>query len=519
MIRFTTVAIIFGLLVAGVLYDRVEQDPNEIAVVPTTPIVTPMLEPAPPLASEWFCPIGSSAPDSYAQAEVMITNLGDEAAVANVDVRTPDGPGASLRVDLEPGATEVVDLATLGIQEAAAAVVEVVGGEGVVGHRIRSATGVAEGPCATASAPTWYFAGGSTTRDTNHYIALLNPFPNDVVFNATFQTATRSRQPGDLEAAVVPARSVLIINVADFVARERVVATTIQTVQGGQLVVERLQTFDGSLGPVGAALEMGVPTPALEWSLPAGRIHADGDNTLSIFNPTDQVAEIDVQFDPLVAADRASYGLVPLEVTVQPGRVTTIDLRLSSEQVGLPLPYELGITVVSANDVPFVVDRWQLTPAIDTDLIGAGGTSERRRQEHGEVPAEEVEGQPENVQVFAQATAKVGAATSRGSSFPSTRWVTADTSLVADNGTVVVVSAPEGALVEVRQLLGGALGSPVRSSVEAQGRAVIPIPNAVANAPLVITADRPIFVEIQIVTPDRLDVVAAVPTRIRSEGE
>lgn len=519
MIRWIAMAVLFGMLAAGVLYDRVEPDPNIAEPEVASLITTPTLEFPPPLASTWFCAVGSSSVDGYAASTVIVTNVSEEAAVANLSVRTDVGPGASLRLDLVGGETQQIDLASLGSHAAAAAVVEVIGGEGVVSHRVQTAAGVTEGPCGSSSSSTWYLAGGATTRDTKQYLAILNPFPNDVVFTATFQTANRTREPGDLDRAVVPARSVRVIDVGEFVAREAVVATTITTGDGSQLVVERLQTFDGSLGPLGAAMELGVPMPSTEWRLPAGRLHDGGDNTLTVFNPTELPAEVDVQFDPLLASDRAAFGLVPLELTVQPGRILTLDLVLQASQLGLPLPYELGLTVTSANGVPVVVDRWQLTPSVDTTLIGSGSTDGRRSpfafpaQTEAEVSEDELI-QQDAAPSFTQPTARIDSAVSRGTDALSTRWVSAYTSLFPDNGTAVVVSAPEGALVEIRQLLGGTLGSPVRGAVEEQGRAVIPIANPVVGAPVIITSDRPVAVEIQIVTADRFDIVPAVPTLI-----
>ncbi len=206
MIRWTTLALVVGLLVAGVLYDRVEQDPNIVAEVPPEVVVAPSIERPSPLEATWFCPVGSTNDGGYAEAEVIITNVGQSPAVANLDVVTDAGPGASLRIDLEGGATEIVPLRSLGSHAAAGAVIEIVGGEGTVAHRLTTATGVTEGMCSSASADRWHVAGGSTTRDARHYLALLNPFPNDVVFEATFQTATRERRPGALETAVVPGR-------------------------------------------------------------------------------------------------------------------------------------------------------------------------------------------------------------------------------------------------------------------------------------------------------------------------
>lgn len=510
MIRWTTALILVGALVAAVLFDRVERDPNEAQVIETVVRPTPAMPFEQTLGSSWFCAVGSAGEGTYADAEVIVTNVGQEDAVANLDIRTSNGAGPGQRLEIPAGASEVVALANLGTFDVAGVAVEIIGGEGVVSHRLTTAAGATEGPCASDASSSWFFAGGATTRDTRHYVALFNPFANDVVFTATFQTPTRTRQPSELEARTVPAQSVLVIEVGEFVAREPVVATTIETVAGGQLVVERLMVVDGALGPIGAAVESGVARPAQSWIMPAGRVHAGGDQTLTVFNPTDSVAEVDVRLDPVDVDDRLLYGLVPIELTVQPGRLATVDLRSIANEFALLLPYDVGLTVTSANGVPIVAHRWQAQPGVDLEAVGAN-VSERRRQNDGEVPADELPPAlvgPE----YEQPTARQGVASSHGSSMSSTRWVAASSTLFADNGTAVVVYGETGALVEVRLLISGSLSSPVRGSVDATGRVIIPIDPVAARAAVIVTADQPVVAEMQLVTPDAFDAVAMVPT-------
>lgn len=510
MIRWTTALILVGVLLAAMLFDRIEQDPNVEQTIDAVERPTPAMAADQTLGSSWFCAVGSAGAGTYADGEVIVTNVGDEDAVANLDIRTSNGPGPGQRLEIAAGTSEVIPLANLGTFDAAGVAVEFIGGEGVVSHRLTTASGTTEGPCASEASSTWYFAGGSTTRDTRHYVALLNPFANDVVFTATFQTPTRTRQPSELEARTVPAQSVLLIEVGEFVAREPIVATTIETVAGGQLVVERLMVLDGALGPVGAAVESGVAGPAQSWVMPAGRIHAAGDHRLTVFNPTDSVAEVDVRLDPIDPEDRAQFGLVPIELTVQPGRLATIDLGAKADEFALLLPYDVGLTVSSANGVPIVAHRWQAQPGINAEAVGAN-VNEKRRQDDGEVPADELPPAligPE----YAQPTARQGVASSHGSSVASNRWIAASSTLLPDSGTAVVVFGEEGALVEVRLLIGGSLGSPVRGSVDATGRAIIPIDPIAAQAAVIVTADRPVVVEIQLVSPEIFDAVGLVPT-------
>lgn len=390
MIRWPIVALVLALLVAGVAYDRVEHVQAASPAPPFEAAVNPvMLEPA-RLSSVWYCPVGSAG-GGYGEHTVEVVNVGRDAAVATVSVLTDQGPGPSIRLDLGPGTRRRVALAELETATAAGAVVEFVDGQGAVDHVVATPQGEARGVCATGASDQWHFAGGATTRDATYRLALLNPFPEDAVFDVRFETAGRSRTPSALQGAIVPAGSVRVIEVhaADVVAREAAVATTV-TLRRGRVVAERLQTFDGALGPVGAALELGAPSPSLETWFPAGRIHEAGDQRLVLYNPGGTVAELDVSLQPFDPALAAAYGLVPLEVSVGPGRFEVVDLRETAQQLGLPLPFEAGVHVASVNGVPVVGERWSLSPPVDTEAIGAGGT-ELSEADRAEEPAAEAE--------------------------------------------------------------------------------------------------------------------------------
>jgi hypothetical protein len=384
--RWPVIGLVLALLVGGVAYDRIEQVEPAVPPPPFEAAVNPiMLDPA-RLSSVWYCPVGS-ADGGYAEHTVEVVNVSDEPAVATISVLTEAGPGPSIRLDVGPGTRRALPLAEIDQAAAAGAVVEVVGGEGVVDHVVETPHGQARGACATGAADEWHFAGGATTRDATFMLALLNPFPEDAVFDLRFVTTGRARTPSAYQGAIVPARSVRVIEVhaPEVVAREAAVATTI-TLRRGRVVAERLQTFDGALGPVGAALQLGAPGPALETWFPAGRVHEGGDQRLVVYNPSGAVAELDVSllpFDPQVSA---AFGLVPLEVSVAPGRFEVLDLAETVAQIGLPTPFEVGIHVVSVNGTPVVAERWTLTPPIDTEAIGAGGTELSDADREGEEP-------------------------------------------------------------------------------------------------------------------------------------
>ncbi|MEZ5378161.1 MAG: DUF5719 family protein [Acidimicrobiales bacterium] len=524
MTRWTAVIVLIGLLVAGVAYDRVDIAPVPEPEVSLPEPVSPAIDASGSLSTVWFCPVGSGSAEGIGLHTLALTNAGDTDAVATINLLNGSGPGPSARIDLPPRSTETFEVAELDQSNLVGAVVEIVGGEGVVGHNVATNRGITQAPCGTETSDSWYFADGTTTRDSSQFIVLLNPFSQDVVFDVEFQTATRTRVPDDLQAAVVPGRSVRLINVGDYVSREANVATKITSVQG-RFAVERLQFFDGQLGPSGVALTSAAIAPRLEWYLPAGRVHDGGDQRVTIYNPGESTAEIDLEFDLADPADRSSYGLVPVEITIAGGRIAVIDLVEELSRAGYPLPAELGVTLRSTNDVGIVAERWQVTPKIDTSLIGAGGTNASigfgrapRRFQDGEdvesqdnaIPDPSLE--PEVVPLI-QATATAGVGISHGSSVLSDRWVVPWMTIGEGEQSVLVVTAPAGALVEVQLMVAGELLPPVRSAVPAEGRAQIPLAGPVADAAVVVTSDAPVAVEVQVVTPEgRLAVIPGVPS-------
>ncbi len=513
VIRRAVLVVVLAVLMAAVSYDRLDQAPTPAEPAEAVELAMPAVTDPAVLSSAWYCPMGVAAGDQT----VHVTNVGTEPVIGSIDVLTGDGPGPSLRFRVEAHDAEQFRLSSLIDATSAGSVIEITGGSAVVGHRIGTSLGMVEGPCATAAADTWHFAAGSTTRDSRQILALLNPSYDDVVFSATFETPTRTVTPGDLEAAVVPARSVRLIEVTDAVSREAVVSTRIETVRGG-LAVERLQLSDGTLGPIGAALTLGVTDAATDWELPVGQVHAGGDAQVVVTNPTDLPAEVDLYLVPDDPADRGRYGLVPEELDIRAGGVVTVDVDELASRLGLPLPVDLGVRVVSANGTPVLAERWHLDPAIDETLIGAGGTNARlqgtrfQTDEGPEVDESDLE-VTDPVELD-QPTPDRGLLVSRGTTVTADRWLFPVVTL-AD--TAVAITAPasdDGAPVEVsiRTITGGVRGTPTTVTVPAEGRMLVPITSTVSVVALEVTASGPVSAEVSLVeTGVRSAAIAGVP--------
>ena len=191
-----------------------------------------------------------------------------------------------------------------------------------------------------------------------------------------------------------------------------------------------------------------------------------------------------------------------------------------------------------------VTERWHFATKVDTSLIGAGGTevaSSRELENPDEGDGPEVTGldgdDPGAVggeivappgeldvpgilggraQELAQPTATVGVATTRGTEVLSTRWVLPWIPTPTPDSTVVIVTSPQEANIEVHVLVNGELQGPLRASIAAGGRAIIPLAVASSGAPVIVTSDAPISVEAQIVVLDGyLATVPGIPTVIQ----
>ena len=572
MVRWGLAFMLVGLVAAGLLYDRlVPVDLDATEVEADQLVVSPSIADPPRLDGAWYCPVGSSSPGGYADHVVNIANLDEDPAVANLTVITEEGPGPRRRIELDPLSTQRIQLAEIQSAEVAGAVVEIIGGRSAVGHTVTTEHGVAEGPCATQASNTWHFAAGRTESDAQEYLVLMNPFPETAVFDVQFQALGRTREPGPLQAAFVEARSIRVIDVNEFVSRDELVAAKITT-DRGRLVVERLQTLDGGAGPTGAALQLGVPTPARSWMFTAGRVHPDGDDLLTIYNPyepdlnadPDPVEETEAEPDssttstvagaategeagqetvidetdsedggapdaegvtlfdeegtttvsielwPSDPADLANYSVVTIQREVRPGTFITIDLRAQAERFEFPLPYELGVFVTSNDaDVPIVAERWQYADRLLLESEVAAGVA----TESGDEEIPELQPPEAVASDLPQPVANRGISTTRGHELFSTRWVIPWVTMVADSTLIAVASADE-ASIEVRILTpDGQWDGPFRATVPAGGRAIIPVTSVAGGASVEVVSDTPVSVEAMVVVPDQaLDVVPAVPT-------
>lgn len=390
--RITSLVVLAGAIAAGLVYEASEPDESvETGVAVPPGVAMPTARAEPTLSSTWYCAGGTASEDGSADHVVVIANPTDTARTAVVTVLTGSvAPAPALPEEageegdeeaaettttsapattttaapttttappsverLEVPAHDRVEVRLGDIVEAqlAGAIVEVDGGEIAVEHQVTGDLGRATAPCSTTASPSWSFPWGVTTRGNRELLVFMNPFPDDATVDIAFATDEGVRDTARFQGFVVPGRSVVGAFVDQDVTRKAQVSAQVQ-VRGGRLVIDRIQLFDGTDGRRGMTLGLGAPTPAETWAFPAGETGEGLVEQVVVFNPQEEVAEVEVE---VLLDDPGELGPPePFELTVQPGRYAAIDLH-AEERV----PADIGHAVIvrSLNGVPITVER------------------------------------------------------------------------------------------------------------------------------------------------------------------
>jgi hypothetical protein len=301
------------------------------------------------LSTTWYCPEGTSAPGGRANETILIANVGDRDARADVTVM-PGGQedpksqrvtvprGAQVRVPVANvlQATEQPDEAGLIVGPGVA--VEVFGSQSVVEHEIDGDVDFAVGPCARHAGRDWYFAAGTTERGAEQNAALFNPFADDAIVDVTFATDAGFIAPADLQSLVVPRRSRVTVPIGNFVRRQAEVATHVH-VRTGRIVAERSLSFTAENETRrGLTLSLGATSPASSWSLPAVVPEAGASHAALVANFDTAATEVEV-----AARFEGDTAATPQPVPVGARSTAAVDLS-SFAASGMPFAVEVQAT-------------------------------------------------------------------------------------------------------------------------------------------------------------------------------
>ncbi|MEY2476746.1 MAG: hypothetical protein QOG87_2061 [Actinomycetota bacterium] len=366
--RGFVVVVLAALLIAAGVVDRGDRSTGVVAGpavdMPTAPAASSV-------SSTWYCAGGTAASGGAADVTVIVANPGTRELKAVVTVIPSEGRRATRQLTVRGNSIQSLRLQDVAKAGYAAAMVDLDGGQGVVEQTVTGALGASASPCASAASDRWYFADGSTRREATMVLALFNPFPDNAIADMSFSTDQGRSVPRALQGLVIPARSLVIRNIGEFVRRRETLATSV-SVRSGRLVVSKLQLHDGG-GRKGMALVLGAPSVGAVWRFPEGYVRDGISENVAIYNPSEQEATVDVE----LALEKGAAE--PFELTVPARERITLSANKESR---IPKDDSHAITVVRRSGPGVVVERTvdAVPPAPRTgfaDTMGARRLSTR----------------------------------------------------------------------------------------------------------------------------------------------
>ena len=380
-VRRTPILLLVGLLLVAAVVFRDRDDTTSSGSAGAATTADAGLPPADALSASWFCAEGTSIPDGRAAETIVISSIADREIAATVTVM-PGGEGAPVSSTVEiPARREVrVDVADVLEAPEPGVVVEVVGGQAAVAHEIRGQGDVASEPCARRAATDWYFAGGTTVRGTQQFLALFDPFGDDAIVDVSFVTDTGVLEPAQVQGLVVARRSRLSVPVHDLVPRQGLVAVHVHA-RTGRIVAERSMAFDGTEPEdaptrTGIALTLGANSPARSWSLPFGTTDDGGTALVAVANFGAVASNVEIEV--VLPGEQT---LSPESVPVPARGVIAVDVA-ARVPAGTPYTIRAIARTVEGHEAPLVVELLQWWPESSTSTAVAsslGAPSAARR--------------------------------------------------------------------------------------------------------------------------------------------
>jgi len=233
-------------------------------------------------------------------------------------------------------------------------------------------TGLGSARCSAEAATDWFFPQGSVALGYDERLILFNPFPDEAVVRVTFYTPDGPRSKANLADVAIPSGDATTLRMNKFILQENVLGTEITSVRG-RFVAWKAVFGEAEGRPSGATLTLGATDTALQWYFPTGASGGGIEERITILNPSDEEALVDVSLTtdkrPLPAR-----GLVGLEVQAGSAKEISLSKALDDRDVGA-----LSAQVRSTNGVEVVAERavWYDTASFNgyASEIGASAPS------------------------------------------------------------------------------------------------------------------------------------------------
>jgi hypothetical protein len=362
--RLPVLVVVAGLLVAAGLADRGLRS----SAAPGGPATPPMPAAAPDsaLSSTWFCAGATAAPAKAADGTLVVANATAEVRHGTVTLIASKGPSVTDAIDVGPYGRSQLDETAAGPTPFVGAIVDMDGGGVAVEQTVTGTEGSAAAACATAGSGHSYFADGTTQEGSSLLLSLLNPYPDDAIVDLTFVTEQGPEAPADFQGIVVPARSLIGIDVGTHLRRRARLATTVSA-RAGRIVAWKTQVVDpmpaipAATDPgqpaappaapprlPGLSLVLGAPSAGTQWWWPDGLAAAGLTERYQIYNPGPAEADVSLH----VPLDQGS--VEPFRLKIAPDDTATVVTNTESR---IPKGVAHSAILTSTNGVGVVAER------------------------------------------------------------------------------------------------------------------------------------------------------------------
>lgn len=342
--RLALILGLVGVLAAGVAIDRRADRakapaPLAAAHLPSAPTASP----ATSLSSTWYCPGGQAGPDQAADTSVVLANPTSHTIGGRLTVLPTTGDPKEVAVSVAARGQAVIRLAdAYGSAVVAGATIDLDQGGVVAQETIKVPEGTVTGACASQASRTWYSPAGSTGRDADAFLAIVNPFPDDAIVDLSFATDQGGAAPAELQGIIVASQHLAVVDVGDKVRRRDFVASQV-TARRGRVVVSKVQRRGPSVTTSLAAAS----TQPL-WYFPSGARFDGLVDRLELFNPGDEDASVTIQLGLQEGA------VEPQSVVVPAHDRTEVQLNANT---AIPKGSGYSVTVQSADGIGIVAER------------------------------------------------------------------------------------------------------------------------------------------------------------------
>jgi Family of unknown function (DUF5719) len=327
----------------------------------------PAAAPASALSSTWFCGGASGSPAKLADGTLVVANATAQARHGTVTFIPSTGASITEPVDVGPfGRSQVVESGA-GPAPFVGAIVDMDGGGVAVEQVVKGQQGLDTAPCATTGSDHSYFADGTTQENASLLLSLLNPYPDDAIVDLTFVTEQGAEAPADFQGIVVPAHSIMGVDVGTHLRRRARVATTVSA-RAGRVVAWKTQVINptpaapaGAAGAAGQAappagvprvpglsLVLGAPSPGTGWWWPDGIAAPGLAERYQIYNPGSTEADVSLA----ILLDQGSAE--PFRLKIAPHDTATVSPNTESR---VPKGVAHAATLTSTNGVGVVAER------------------------------------------------------------------------------------------------------------------------------------------------------------------